>query len=82
VFELRANCNVLKVYLDSDGRQATGVSYVDAQGREIVQPAKLVFISAFQFHNVRLLLVSGIGKPYDPRTGQGVVGKNFAYHNM
>lgn len=42
LFELRANCNVLKVNLDSDGRQATGVTYVDAQGREIVQPAKLV----------------------------------------
>ncbi len=37
LFELRANCNVLKVNLDSDGRQATGVTYVDAQGREIVQ---------------------------------------------
>ena len=82
LFELRANCNVLKVNLDSDGRQATGVTYVDAQGREIVQPAKLVIISAFQFHNVRLLLLSGIGKPYDPRTGEGVVGKNFAYQNM
>ncbi len=32
LFELRANCNVLKVNLDSDGRQATGVTYVDAQG--------------------------------------------------
>lgn len=73
---------MLKVNLDSDGRQATGVTYVDAQGREIVQPAKLVIISAFQFHNVRLLLLSGIGKPYDPRTGEGVVGKNFAYQNM
>ncbi|MYM52687.1 c-type cytochrome [Pseudomonas aeruginosa] len=82
LFELRANCNVLKINLDSDGRQATGVTYVDAQGREIVQPAKLVIISAFQFHNVRLLLLSGIGKPYDPRTGEGVVGKNFAYQNM
>jgi gluconate 2-dehydrogenase alpha chain len=28
---------------------------------------------------VRLLLLSGIGKPYDPVTGEGVVGKNFAY---
>ncbi|MFO7073703.1 GMC family oxidoreductase, partial [Pseudomonas aeruginosa] len=26
LFELRANCNVLKVNLDSDGRQATGVT--------------------------------------------------------
>src|SRR5665213_642431 len=30
-------------------------------------------------HNVRLLLASGIGKPYDPASGEGVIGKNYAY---
>ncbi len=28
---------------------------------------------------VHLLLLSGIGKPYDPRAGSGVVGRNYAY---
>lgn len=46
------------------------------------QPADLVIIGAFQFHNVHLMLLSGIGKPYDPQTGEGVVGRNFAYQNM
>lgn len=78
-FALRANSHVIKVNLDSSGKQATGVTYIDAQGREIEQPASLVIISAFQLHNVRLLLLSGIGQPYDPKTGQGVVGKNYAY---
>jgi len=45
----------------------------------VEQPADLVVLSAFQFHNVRLLLMSGVGRPYDPGTGQGVVGKNYAY---
>ena len=27
--------------------------------------------------NVRLMLLSGIGKPYDPQSGQGVVGRNY-----
>ena len=31
---------------------------------------------------MRLLLLSGIGKPYDPKTGEGVVGKNYAYQTM
>jgi gluconate 2-dehydrogenase alpha chain len=31
---------------------------------------------------VRLLLLSGIGQPYDPMTGEGVVGKNYAYQTM
>ena len=36
-------------------------------------------LCAYQLHNVRLLLLSGIGKGYDPATGQGVVGRNYAY---
>ncbi|VTR58723.1 Gluconate 2-dehydrogenase flavoprotein precursor [Serratia fonticola] len=81
-FELRTNANVLKVNLTADKSRATGVNYIDAQGREIEQPADLVILGAFQFHNVHLMLLSGIGKPYDPQTGEGVVGRNFAYQNM
>ncbi|MFJ2992044.1 GMC family oxidoreductase [Pandoraea sp. NPDC087047] len=78
-FELRTHSYVTKVNLDSDGKKATGVTYIDAQGREVEQPADLVIMAAYQMHNVRLLLLSGIGKPYDPKTGEGVVGKNYAY---
>ncbi|MFY1664568.1 GMC family oxidoreductase [Pseudomonas sp. Pseu.R1] len=81
-FELRALCHVTKVNLDSTGKQATGVTYIDAQGQETEQPARLVILSAFQLHNVRLLLLSGIGKPYNPQTGEGVVGKNYAYQML
>ena len=48
-------------------------------GNEFEQPADLVILCAFAQHNVHLLLLSGIGKPYDPKTGQGVVGSNYAY---
>lgn len=34
---------------------------------------------AFAHHNVHLLLLSGIGKPYDPFLNTGVVGRNYAY---
>lgn len=78
-FELRTESQVIKVNMDSSGKKATGVTYVDRQGREVEQPADLVVLCAFQTHNVRLLLLSGIGKPYDPVSGEGVVGKNFAY---
>ena len=33
-FELRTNCEVLRINLDNTGKKATGVSYVDAAGRE------------------------------------------------
>ncbi|WP_322032166.1 GMC family oxidoreductase [Paraburkholderia sp. J76] len=78
-FELRTHSYVTKVLLDSTRERAVGVSYFDAQGREVEQPADLVIVAAFQMHNVRLLLLSGIGKPYDPKTGEGVVGRNYAY---
>ena len=48
-------------------------------GREFEQPADLVLVTAFSLNNVRMLLLSGIGKPYDPGTGKGVVGRNYAY---
>jgi gluconate 2-dehydrogenase alpha chain len=77
--EVRANSYVTRILLDKSGTRATGVRYIDESGAEIEQPASLVILSAFQLHNVRLLLMSGIGKPYDPKTGTGVVGKNYAY---
>ena len=52
---------------------------INPDGREVEQPAALVMLCAFQLHNVRLLLLSKIGEPYDPISGEGVVGKNFAY---
>ena len=81
-FELRTECEVLKVERTADGRHATGVTYVNSAGEEVFQPAETVILSAYVLHNVRLLLLSGIGQPYDPNTGEGVVGKNYAYQTM
>lgn len=77
--EVRTQSQVLRVNTDSTGTRATGVTYIDANGQEVEQPADLVVLSAFQLHNVRLLLLSKIGKPYDPVSGEGVVGRNYAY---
>jgi gluconate 2-dehydrogenase alpha chain len=78
-FEMRTLCNVIRINYDAAGKKATGVIYVDARGREIEQPADIVVIASYCFNNARLLLLSGIGKPYDPATNSGVVGKNYAY---
>jgi gluconate 2-dehydrogenase alpha chain len=55
---------------------------LDAQGREIEQPADLVLLCAFSLYNVHLMLLSGIGTPYDPTTGRGTVGRNYSYQNL
>jgi len=78
-FSLKTRAQVVRINTDSTGKKATGVTYIDAYGQEVEQTADLVILSAFQLHNVRLLLMSKIGTPYDPKTGEGVVGKNFAY---
>ena len=78
-FAHRTQCQVTRINLDSSGHRATGVTYVDAQGREFEQPANIVISCAFAQHNVHLLLLSKIGEPYDPVGNTGVVGRNYAY---
>jgi len=81
-FEARTECEVMRINLDNTGKRATGVTYVNSSGEEFEQPADLVLLCAFQLFNVQLLLLSGIGTPYDPRTGQGQIGRNFTHQTM
>src|SRR5205807_9842840 len=78
-FTLRTHCHVQRINLDKSKKRATSVTYVDGTGRQFEQPAKLVIVGTFALNNVRLLLLSGIGKPYDPTSKKGVVGRNYAY---
>src|SRR3954447_18963176 len=63
----------------NDGKNAQSVLYYDSMGRVKEQPADVVVLGAYVFNNVRLLLVSKLGKPYDPVANTGSVGKNYAY---
>ena len=81
-FEARTNSYVMKVNLDSRGKRAVSVTYLDAGGREFEQPADLVILAAYVFGNVHLMLHSQIGKPYDFKRNTGVVGRNYAYQSM
>jgi len=78
-FTLRTHCQVLRINLDRQGKRAVSVTYADAAGREFEQPAKLVVVGMFALNNVRMMLLSRIGTPYDPVTRKGVVGRNYAY---
>jgi gluconate 2-dehydrogenase alpha chain len=39
-------------------------------------------LSAYALGNARLMLLSGIGRPYDPETGEGVIGRNYALNTQ
>lgn len=81
-FTLRTHCEVLHVNKDRDGTRATGVTYIDANGQIYEQPAEMVILCGYQLSNTRLMMLSGIGEIYDPRTGQGQVGRNYTYQVM
>ncbi len=78
-FTLKTETEVLKINLAPDGKTATGVTYIDPSGATFEQPADMVILASYITNNVRMLLLSGIGKPYDPNTGEGIIGKNYAY---
>ena len=66
-FELRTHTWVTKVLKDSSGKRATGVAYTNVlNGEEFEQPAAMVMLCAYAINNVHLMLLSGIGQPYDP----------------
>jgi gluconate 2-dehydrogenase alpha chain len=75
-FELRADSNVLEV--THDGRRATGVVYSDPKGTWW-QPSGVVVLAAYALNNVRLLLLSSLGRPYDPGRAEGVIGRSYSF---
>jgi gluconate 2-dehydrogenase alpha chain len=79
-FELRTHAWVTKVLKDPKAKRVTGVTYTSVlTGEEFEQPAQLVLLCAYAINNVHLMLLSGIGQPYDPASQKGVVGKNYCY---
>lgn len=82
-FELRTHAHVVGIDYDRRARRVRAVRYIDlVSGEEIEQPADVIVLSSFTMSNTLLLLTSGIGQPYDPKTRRGVVGKNFCYQTM
>jgi gluconate 2-dehydrogenase alpha chain len=79
-FELRTRAFVTKLIYDKQAKRVTAVAYTDLKtGEEYEQPAGIVVLSSYVFGNTQQLLLAGIGEAYDPRTGKGVVGKNYCY---
>jgi gluconate 2-dehydrogenase alpha chain len=76
-FELRTMSWVRRV-LHKDGR-VTGVHYTDEKGEDFFQPATVVVLASWTLNNVRLLMLSKIGTPYEAVTGKGTLGKNLTH---
>jgi gluconate 2-dehydrogenase alpha chain len=59
--------------------RASGVTYLDGSGEEVFQPAVVTILASWTLNNNRLLMLSGIGEPYDPATGKGNLGRNLTH---
>ena len=79
-FELRTRAFVTGLVYDRQAKRITSVLYTDMKtGEEYEQDAGIVILSSFVFGNTQQFLLAGVSEPYDPRTGKGVVGKNYCY---
>jgi len=78
-FTLITQGYVTKIHKAEDGKTATGVSYFDEQGREVIQPADIVALCSFTYDNARLMMISQIGQQYDPVTQTGTLGRAYNY---
>ena len=76
-FDMRLDSYVFRIDTDSSGK-ATGVRYYDSSGKVHVQPAKVVFNGIWGYNLIRLMLLSGMGVPYDPVTHTGSLGRGLA----
>ena len=76
-FKMRGYSHVFAIR--NDGKNGQSVLYYDAAGIVQEQPADVIVLAAYVFNNVRTLLLSKLGKPYDPVAGTGSVGKNYCY---
>lgn len=75
--DLRLNCTVFRLDTDETGK-VTAARYLDAQGRIHVQPGKVFFNGIWGFNIIRLMLLSGVGNPYDPAAIEGSLGRGAA----
>ena len=76
-FEIRGYSHAYAI--KNDGKTGQSVLYFDASGRIQEQPADIIILAAYVFNNVRTLLMSKLGTPYDPVKGTGAVGRNYCY---
>src|SRR5262249_10508549 len=77
-FELRTYANVKELVYDKQAKKVKAVRYVDPRsGEEFEQPAGLVILGAYVFNNVLLMMMAGIGEPYDYKTGKGAIGRDY-----
>ncbi|MDY7226524.1 GMC family oxidoreductase [Hyalangium rubrum] len=80
--ELRPKCMARTIEVDKDGK-AKSVVYLDPDGVEQEQPAKLIVVSCTAVESARLLLNSTSSRfPKGLANGSGLVGRNLIFSSF
>jgi choline dehydrogenase-like flavoprotein len=80
--ELRADCAVRRVLIEDrgDGPRATGVEYLDADGRPYAVAADVVVVAAGALSSPGLLLRSGVREAAGGSPSSELIGRHLGFH--
>lgn len=74
-FTLVTDGFIFRLDKDPNTGLVTAARYYDASGNIHVQPGKVFFNGLWGYNLIRIMLLSGVGKPYNPVTITGSVGR-------
>ncbi|MGI0091828.1 MAG: GMC oxidoreductase, partial [Nitrososphaerales archaeon] len=74
-FTLVTDGFIFRLDTDPTSGLVTAARYYDAQGNVHVQPGKAFFNGMWGYNLIRIMLLSGVGQPYDPVKITGSVGR-------
>lgn len=75
--DLRLYSTVFRLDTDSTG-MVTDARYYDQQGNIHIQPGTVFFNGLWGYNLIRMMLLSGMGNPYNPTTITGSLGRGAA----
>lgn len=78
-FTMKTECYAFRIELDPlNPKKAKSVRYYDAAGNVHDQPATVIFNGLWGYNVVRMMLLSGVGRHYDPVTApNGTLGRGL-----
>ena len=78
-FSMQLNSYVFRLDIDQSTGNISAARYYDSAGNIHVQPARVFYNGLWGLNVIRLLLISGVGTPYNPSTSSGSVGRGTQY---
>jgi gluconate 2-dehydrogenase alpha chain len=76
-FTLVTNSFIFRLDVDPTSKLVLAARYYDPQGNIHIQPGKVFFNGMWGYNMIRIMLLSGVGTPYNPVAQTGAVGRGL-----